>query len=110
MKRVFSPLVFLLLQASLAPAQTAIVTRNAHLQPNASGNGARRDAKDWNKARTRSRLRMKISTVAGGFLFHFLENSIEHGYSTPSYYHHIFLKFNRVFISFCQTEIFRMIS
>jgi hypothetical protein len=39
MKRVFSLLVFLLLQASLAAAQTAIVSRNVILRPEASSNG-----------------------------------------------------------------------
>jgi uncharacterized protein YgiM (DUF1202 family) len=40
MKKLFSLLIFLLLQASLAAAQTAVVTRNVNLRPDASRNGA----------------------------------------------------------------------
>jgi uncharacterized protein YgiM (DUF1202 family) len=40
MKKLFSLLIFLLLQASLATAQTAVVTRNVNLRPDASSNGA----------------------------------------------------------------------
>jgi uncharacterized protein YgiM (DUF1202 family) len=39
MKKLFSLLIFLLLQASLAAAQTAVVTRNVNLRPDASSNG-----------------------------------------------------------------------
>jgi uncharacterized protein YgiM (DUF1202 family) len=40
MRKVFSLLLFLLLQASLSAAQTAVVTRNVNLRPDASTNGA----------------------------------------------------------------------
>ena len=40
MKKLFSLLIFLLLQASVAAAQTAVVSRNVNLRPNASTNGA----------------------------------------------------------------------
>jgi uncharacterized protein YgiM (DUF1202 family) len=40
MKNLFSLLIFLLLQASPAAAQTAVVTRNLNLQPDVSSNGA----------------------------------------------------------------------
>jgi len=40
MKRVFSLVVFLLLQGSLAAAQTTVVTRSVNLRPDASSNGA----------------------------------------------------------------------
>jgi uncharacterized protein YgiM (DUF1202 family) len=40
MKRLLALLIFLLLQASLAAAQTAVVTHNANLRPDASSNGA----------------------------------------------------------------------
>ena len=39
MKKLFSLLIFLLLQASLAAAQSAVVTRNVNLRPDASSNG-----------------------------------------------------------------------
>lgn len=40
MKKLFSLLIFLLLQASLASAQTAVVIRSVNLRPDASSNGA----------------------------------------------------------------------
>jgi uncharacterized protein YgiM (DUF1202 family) len=40
LKKLFSLLIFLLLQASVAAAQTAVVSRNVNLRPNASTNGA----------------------------------------------------------------------
>ena len=40
MKRVIALLVFLLLLGNLAAAQTAVVTRNVNLRPDASTNGA----------------------------------------------------------------------
>jgi uncharacterized protein YgiM (DUF1202 family) len=40
MKRVFSLFLFLLLQAGLAAAQTAVVTQNVNLRPDASTKGA----------------------------------------------------------------------
>lgn len=39
MKKLFSLLIFLLLQASVAAAQTAVVSRNVNLRPNTSTNG-----------------------------------------------------------------------
>ena len=43
MKKVLSLLLFLLLQASVAAAQTAVVTHNVNLRPDASSNGAPTD-------------------------------------------------------------------
>jgi SH3 domain-containing protein len=72
MKRISSLLVFLLLQASVAVAQTAIVTRNVNLRPDASSSGAPVDT-----LKTGTKLELVETDQTNGFLHVKTENGTE---------------------------------
>jgi len=63
MKKVFSLLALLLLQGSLAAAQTAVVTRSVNLRPHASTNGAPVDT-----LKTGTKLEVVETHQTNGFL------------------------------------------
>ncbi len=63
MRKVFPLLLFLLLQASLTAAQTAVVSRNVNLRPDASTNGAPIDT-----LKTGTKLELIETAKTNGFL------------------------------------------
>jgi uncharacterized protein YgiM (DUF1202 family) len=72
MKKVLSLLLFLLLQASVAAAQTAVVTHNVNLRPDASSNGAPTDT-----LKSGTKLELVETGQTNGFLHVKTENGSE---------------------------------